>query len=1310
MSRKFAVLIGTVWLLALVAIDAAVLLRPESLRRQVDMALDRIFESKVTYEEFQGGWPRDLVLRRVEIMHPQDPTSLLMSVDEIHIGINWTGAVFGASPVEEIKVVRPHLELAWNANGVLEIPSPLRESEGSGEDDGSPRVKIEGLSLHLLNTPFLVKRDVNIALEDFAVSLIPEGSDDWLYQFSAKVNDEALGNLEAHGHFRADAFDLELTRNDFVVTAGLKEILQPEVAELLDRFHIGGGIEMVGELVSLEESLEQSEGAGARFEARIELDGVDVEIRGWPGPDGRSKPWPQKVSGLSGVITYAEGRFEVHHRVIGFLEDARLWFEGYADFTRGKPDIRIDGSLVGLDLTDRFVERLADLPDPGPEICEQLNQWAVRGPADVGFVLEQKPGLTDDDRLIPRITVELKGCELTYRGRVDEVTGKREGHGFPYRVRNLFGAVELDDRGLRFSSLRGTDGSLTLQARGTVDYSRAGNETYQAHVWVSGLEPDEDLFAAFDDETARILRDLEMQGSVDVQVIAERKRTDPIAVAPEIVIELNGLRLRPKVFPFLLEDARGQVVIGKDGLIKFESLTVRHGRSRLQAWGHVGVGERSGELMGSIGLRELALDDELRAALEVLVPEVDAVIEELAATGRIDRANVTLRGTPERPDPSIEATIHLEDAAIAPKDPAVRIHEVSAVLDVWHRPGRQEIAIRDGAGGTIAGERFVASGRFRPGRDWILELKSEDFVLDDEMLTALEGVLPALADREGRPEIDGHAKADVTITDGPRGTNVVATIETKGITVRPPGWKVARLEDVDCKLRIDRNGFNVENLVARIPRPAGLPDLPQPTIRGQIERPFQTDPAILVRLARAGISVRRNGGLRIGMGDVRLSNVPLEKWVLDVLGMSKTQRDAFEVPPISGIMNLSFTTAIVGENTVTLNGGSAQLLGIHLGERGELYLEEGTLSRLDFGLDRFGAVSFGSKDTLLEATNFRLLGIPIPWLQAQVEGDEQGVSLKGIVGCLFGYDYDAFDLKKANRADLERRVVARGYLEYSEARRKSDAQLRELIETREGFDLEHATLRALRDHATEKGYVTPARANNLTSKQLRALILERSAARELGIIDGEASNLTVSWNGEFKLAALLRDVYVGPALKVLGSRSDGPGGRLKARIKLGGNLDELGSWKGEGVIQADGLNIVRLPLFLNILKTLDVTSLVSPRTQTKLRCEFEIADTIVKLTSGRLTSPRLLLELEPPGTITFGGIIKARLGADHTGGLIPGLSDLIGLIPGLLLTGVVVEGPLEDPKVEPRSFDLGSNTPGTAGGRKPRLKPPRKDG
>ena len=1302
MSRRTAVLFGTTWLTVLFVANAGLLLRPESLRRQVDLALADLFRSRVTYASFEGSWPHDLVLRDVRIMHPDRPASLLASVDEIQLGVAWASAALGGSPVEEVRVVSPHLELAWNANGVLDLPSPLAEGDGA-ETGGRPRVKVEGLSIHLMDTPFLVKPDVQIELPDFRVSLVPDGSDDWLYQFIASVDDEHLGNLGAFGRFSATGLDLELSRKDFLVTSGMKEILDPDVRSLLDLFKIAGGIQLVGELKSVPEAEEGTQGTGARFRGRIEFDDLAVSI--WPdGPGGNR--WPQDVSRLRGVIEYEDGRFTIKDQILGFVEGARVKCGGHVDFSRGEPDIKIVGEVLDLEIDDGFVERLGALPGPGKEIREQLRQWELRGPVDVAFSLAQSPLISEEIRLVPNLVVQLQGCDLTYRGAISTKTGKRKG--FPYLVRNLRGDIALDDQGLRLRSLHAEDGPVSLLARGTVDYSRNGDETYSAQVWVSGLRVDEDeeeLYEAFEPEVAQVLRDLRMQGSVNLQVVAERTRDDPTDVDPEVIISLNGLRLHPKGFPYLLEDARGQVVVTRDGWVKLESLTVRHQGGRLQAWGQVGTGPHADAFKVSVGLRHVVFDEALRVGLKELVPEVVEAMDDLSVRGVIERADVVVEDRAGGSGLSVEATLHLDGASIAPKDPNVTIEDIDAVVEIWHRAGQSRISVAEGGKGSIAGERFDFEAGFRIGSDWFCKLKSRDFAVDEEMLTALEGALAVLGDRNLRPKISGRASAEVTIR-GRVGmpATVSADLEALGLKVVPPAWTMTALDDVRCKIRFDKAGFRVTDLVARIPRPSDLPPLPAPSLGGG-ERPFQANPGIILKLESAGISTRPSG-IRVGMTDVELTDVPFETWVLDVLGVSKRDQEALELPPRAGAMNLRFKSAVVGPSSVMLLGGSAELMGIHIGGDSDLYLEEGRLKNFEFALDPRGNITFGKNNEIeLVATDFRLFGIPIPHLEARVEGDNEGVTLTGIVGTLFGFDYDSFDVKTAHERELRDRAISMRYLDPREVRTKTAAQLRAIIEREEDFDILGADEATLRVYAEEHLYLSRARARRLDAERLRSIISEKRSVRRRGVIYGETTKLAVTWDGEFSLQADLREVDLGNALQSLGAEGAEVDGNLNSHVELRGTLGSPKTWEGNGWVKASVHGLIRLPVFLKMFKRLPF---MVPGTRTDLNCTFDVGDGVVTLTEGNTRSPGLDLELEPPATITFGGIIKARFDAQHKGGMIPLVSDILGVIPGLLLDGVVVEGPLEDPKVEPRSFGVGATTPGTAGGRKPLLKPPRR--
>ncbi|MAG58213.1 MAG: hypothetical protein CMJ83_18150 [Planctomycetes bacterium] len=1289
-----AVFLGTAWIAVLCVADAALLLRTESLRHHVDQALAEVFRSRVTYGAFEGGWPGRITLRDVRVMDPDRPREVLVAIEKVRIVVDWTGVAFGGAPVDEVRLVNPSMTLEWNEHGRLEIPSPLAETR-AGPSKGLPRISVEGLRLKLLHSPYLARGDVDIQLPNFEVALIPYRGEKWLYQFEAAIGDDQFGDLRAHGLFSETAVDIELSRKGFVVTERMKDLVQPDVADLLSRFHVDGDLEILAELETVPADDGGSPG-DARFQVQINLDGVTL----------RARDWPQQLRNLRGIVIYKDGRLEAE-RITGSFADAPLWFGGHVDLTGGAPDISIRGQLLDLRITDAFVDDLAHLPHPGPEVKEQLYQWAVRGPADIDFSLTQRPQIGEELRLVPHIVVHLKDCKLKFQGAVSQESGVREG--FPYPLEHLRGQIELDDRGLAFSSLRATQGPLSLQARGTVDYSRSDDTTYQAHVWTTGLRIDDHLFSALDADTAGLLRDLRARGSVDVQVIARRTPADPVGIAPEIIITLGGIALTPERFPYRLEDVRGEVVIGRDHRISIDGLSVRHGTTRLSAHGTIGIGPNDGQLDGEVFGENVAVDEDLLRGLDVLAPDVAKTIRDLRPSGAIRRLSVAIKGDPKRRDPEIDATLYLHDIGLAPKDPGVTVTSIDAVVDIWHGQRRKEIAIRRGASGRFAGEALSGEGRFRPGRDWVLKLNAKDFQVDDELLDALQGLLPILKNKAVRPKLKGRATADVTITDTGDGAQAVAIISTRDMYAQPPTWTETWLDGIQCMIRVDGEGMHVRDFAARIPRPRTLPPLPLARIRpsgdssGGNQR-FQTDPAIFVHMPSGGIFFHGDR-VRIGMSDVELKNVPLEPWVLDILGMSRKERAALKVPPLAGVMNLRFTSANLGTDRVVLNGGHAELFGVNLGADGELYLQDGTLKNVDLVMNDRGEVEFGGDRTEFVANNFRIFGVPIPRLEARLHGDRLGAALTEIDGVVFGFEYDAFDLETATPTELRRRAAR--YVSSEDAVKRSDAQLRALIESKEGFDYRHANLDQLRDHVQERGYLGRWRAGRMDEDQLRHVIERKRGARSLGVLWGEDTRLSVTWGGTFNLDAHVRDVNIGSAVKSFGGNPGKVRGMLSTRLRLSGDIADLATWKGSGWVSAEAANVVQLPFFLNILKAIDVTTWIASGRRTRLHFGFDIADSLLTLKKGGwLTGEGVKLELMS-GHITFGGIISARLNAKH-GGFIPGLSELLAFLPSLILDGVVVEGPLEDPKVEARSLGLGSDEPGTSRGRKPRMKPAKK--
>jgi len=1290
MSRRLVFLMGMAWLAMLVAVDAVLVLRPENLQREVDLALENMFRSKVDYASFDGGWPGGIVLTDVRVMDPITEDVVLFSIDQVRIGIDWTGAVLGKNPVEDVRIVRPALSLVWNEQGLLELPSPIRKTQ-QGPPARLPRIEVDGLELRLVQSPYLVRSDVQITLPRFAVALIPHRGTPWLYQFDVDVGDDQFGDLRAHGRFGAKEVDIEISRRGLAITDRMREVFRQDVIAALSQLQVDGDIEIVGHLVSVPESDADHDG-NARFHARVNLAGASVSVPGWP----------QKVSDLVGTLSYANGRLETRG-LTGQFEGSRLSLEGYCAFGDGPPEIELSGDLIGLSVSDAFVDRLAQVEEPGPEIHEQLQQWRVRGPADVKFRLRHDPRLDASAVLAPWVSVSLRGCDFQYDGPRDPETGKRDG--FPYSVKNLWGKVELNDRGLQFKELRASQGSLSLEAQATVDYSGEGDASYWAHVLVHGMPIDERLFAALGHpDTASLVKRLRPEGKVGLKVIASQSPFRPESGGVDLHIYPEGLNLTPVDFPYRLEDVQGEVVISKDDTIRSESLTFRHGTGRLSVTGKIGIGSRDGEVDVRIHGEDVALDPDLVSALDELVPDVSETLKSMRARGRVHRLDLRLEAL--RPDDPlvVDGPIFLEDVSITSPDLGVEIGEISATLDLHHGLRRKILTLRPGATGTVAGERIRAKGGFRLGRDWLLEISSDDFAVDEELLSALGGLLPV---SEHRPALEGRARGRIVLSNDGTETSVDGKFSVLDLTVRPSTWEDTRIEGVRCTLTIDDDGVLIEDFQARIPRPAGLEKLPIGSIRpAEAAGSFQDRPAILVSMTR-GLIKSMDGRLGIGMSGVELKNVPLERWVLEVLGMSRDERKAFKVPPVSGLMNVRFTSASLRPDRVSLNGGMARLRGVTLGSDGDLYLEEGVVKNLDFTMTEQGAVKFGGDRTEFVATNFRILGIPIPRLDARLSGDGLGARLTDISGVVFGFEHADFDLETATGRQLRTHVVERGYLERDDAVRRTRDQLKALIEDRESFAHRDADLSTLRLYAYEKGYLSLWRAELLDAEQLRQIIEDKRGVTARGVIWGEDTSLEIAWQGAFNLDAHLRQVRIRESVEALGGDPGDVSGTLSTRLRLEGHLDDLATWTGTGWVSANAVNVIQLPLFLNIIQILDIPSWFNSRSRTKIRFEFDIADSLVNLREGGwLKGGPLELDLVS-GRITFGGIISARLNAKHRGG-IPLISDILNVLPSLLLSGVVVQGPLEDPRVEARSLGLGPERGGSAVGRRPRMKPPKK--
>jgi hypothetical protein len=309
---------------------------------------------------------------------------------------------------------------------------------------------------------------------------------------------------------------------------------------------------------------------------------------------------------------------------------------------------------------------------------------------------------------------------------------------------------------------------------------------------------------------------------------------------------------------------------------------------------------------------------------------------------------------------------------------------------------------------------------------------------------------------------------------------------------------------------------------------------------------------------------------------------------------------------------------------------------------------------------------------------------------------------------LIGYEDDGFILESAGLHQLRQRVERQAYLTAEEAALMGEAQLRELISWRERFDVDRATEEELRARASELGLMSASRLKRLERGELRDLIRKRSRSEgyPLGVLSGEKTHLGIRWKtGRFWFDGHLEGLRIAELIRVLGGTPRELRGRLKAWLTLDGQLSDLASFSGTGSVQASLVNAIDVPLFLSVIKAIDFSSWFSNSRRAEVNVQFAVRNRALWLTEGRLTSSDLDLILIPPATISLGGIISAAFDVRHKGG-IPLVSDILDFLPSLILSGITVQGPLENPTVHVQSLGTGADPAGTSGGRKPRMKDP----
>jgi hypothetical protein len=449
----------------------------------------------------------------------------------------------------------------------------------------------------------------------------------------------ALVDLDATLHLRGDA-DLAAGSARIVVALRDLRLGRAQRTRLQELFGLDlGAVEAESRVreLTLQCTLPGTAAADRTpiFDLAADLDGMRVVAPELP-------PLVQQASARVQATTRDGGSASVHlvqDSAIGHLEiDAfaeRLTTEPTIDVRAHGDDIRIDEDVLAALQTF----------DVGRDVVRALQPKT--GTADLDLFLR------DPHRRggIAELELVLQGVAMSYHG-----FGASEDRArFPLPLVQARGRVRLRDDVVLLeevdASIPAFAGGGTVRLVGRVDTRERGGEDASLDIHADSVQFNEHLRAAL----TALLRDdgslydrLSPTGRAEVSVQVRPRRALPGGWAVEV--RPQAATVQWAGFPYRLDAVQGSVVARADG-VAFD-LAGTHGDGQLAMRGRIPIAAADGDGGGFeavVDLQHVAIDDDLRQAVAVLAPEVDAPWRDAAPAGWLGGRVKVWRPRPDDP-------------------------------------------------------------------------------------------------------------------------------------------------------------------------------------------------------------------------------------------------------------------------------------------------------------------------------------------------------------------------------------------------------------------------------------------------------------------------------------------------------------------------------------------------------------------------------------------------------------------------------------------------------------------------------------
>lgn len=465
-----------------------------------------------------------------------------------------------------------------------------------------------------------------LVLDGLDVTVVPHQQDQQKLQITGTLNlTEPSAALQLRGEVDLESGAARLTVSTEGVTCS-----QQVVAYLARLAHVDQQVlDVGGEIESLRVTcLIPAKTAATRtptFEVEARCSGVHVNAPDLPAIVRNADVQLYVSTGQGGVVQATVSQ----HNETGEI-DVRARVTELDAAGDDVPKLELDAKGRNVVIDGNVLAALRTFPI-GKRVVEALRPTAGR--ADIDLYLEN-PHIPGGDA---EIDLQLRDVAMSFHG-----FGEGEQRiGFPLPLEHASGSVRLRKNILLLrdmkASIPASSGGGEVTLRGRIEIRRGSGDETSLDIEGTGVAFREDLRAAL----AALLRDdgelydrLAPSGRADVHVVVRPRSELPGGFGVEITPQ--GASMRWAGFPYELKDLRGSIRV-RMADARFD-LTGRHGDGGLTMRGRIPLDKKHGPEDGFeavIDLDQLAVDDDLRQGVAVVVPELDAQWQKAMPSGRL---------------------------------------------------------------------------------------------------------------------------------------------------------------------------------------------------------------------------------------------------------------------------------------------------------------------------------------------------------------------------------------------------------------------------------------------------------------------------------------------------------------------------------------------------------------------------------------------------------------------------------------------------------------------------------------------------